>query len=286
MDTLPRRGHAIAVTENTRAQFRSKEWWSPTLGVRLPATERGLTSRCDAVLLAVPRAVISGATAAVLWGLPVPKSTTDLIEITVARGAPEVRRPGVRCRRRDLPPIFVLHSGGRALLSPAQLFVDLGAELALPWLVAFGDAAYRQQLMDESAVVRALAKSTGHRGIRRAREALALLDARAESPRESIVRAMLANAGLPRAVPQFEVCTSDGAFVARLDLAIVEHRIAIEYDGEYHLSPQRQAADAIRRQKLQMLGWWVVTLNREDAHDARRLTDRVSAAIRSRTSPP
>jgi hypothetical protein len=56
-----------------------------------------------------------------------------------------------------------------------------------------------------------------------------------------------------------------------VDLAIVGARIAIEYDGAHHLSVQRQARDALRRQQRQMAGWIVVTVNSRDIHDPHRL---------------
>lgn len=277
------RGSAISVNNITRSKFRSLDWWTPTSGVRLPSEQRELSDLCDATLLAVPQAVISGPTAAALWGLPMPLTTTQDIEITVPNEHPEIRRPGVHCRRRDIPPRSLTVLNGRPLLTPARLFVDFGRELQLAWLVAYGDAGLRAGLLDHRQIVRALAESRGHRGICRARQALTLLDARAESPRESIMRVLLVEVGIIHAVPQFVVTDKKGRFVARVDLGFVEERVAIEYDGAHHLTPQRQALDALRRQRLEMLGWLVVTVNREDIHRPQRLITRVRTALASRT---
>ena len=68
------------------------------------------------------------------------------------------------------------------------------------------------------------------RGAVRMRQAVALSDGRAESPPESRLRVLLALAGIP-AVPQHTVRDGSGQFVARVDLAYPDRRIAIEYDG-------------------------------------------------------
>ncbi len=273
------RGPAIAVTNESRAGFRGAQWWSPTSGVRLPDDRRELTDVCDAVLVAVPAAVFSGATAAKLWQVPIPIAMTKSIEISVPDAHIEIRRPGLRCRRRDIPSASITVLNGRPILTPARLFVDFGRELQLEWLVAFGDAALRAGLLCQPEIVRALAECTGHRGIVRARQALRLLDARAESPRESITRVILKQAGIDALEPQHEVFDENGVFVARVDLAVVDSRIAVEYDGVHHLTPEQQAKDAIRRQRLAMLGWLEVTLNSQDIHQPERLISRVRTAL-------
>ena len=279
-------GEAVAVTDETRKRYRNRQWWAPTFGVRLPTGRQALADRCDAILVAVPDAVISGGSAAALWDLPIPRSVTRQLEITVPDAHPLVRRRGVRCRRRDVPAHSVSRLEDRPVIAPARLFVDLGSELSLPWLVSLGDAAMNRGLLDERGIVHALAESTGHRGIRRAREALALLDPRAESPPESIVRVILHEAGIDYVHPQYVVTDRDGAFVARVDLALEDLRIAVEYDGAHHLTPEQQAIDAVRRQRLEMLGWMVITVNSHDIHQPGRLVGRVRAALSHRRQHP
>lgn len=275
-------GAAVVVTDTTRSRYRSRRWWTPTSGVRLPVDNRSLGDMCDALLLVVPDATFSGATAAQLWGLPIPTPLKDIIEITVPDAHVEIRRPGVRCRRRDIPSHSIKVKDSRPVIAPARVFVDLARDLDRAWLVAVGDAALRLGLIDKASIVRALAETRGHRGIRRAREALSMLDARAESPRESITRVRLVDAGILGLVSQYVVTDADGAFVARVDLALVDQRIAIEYDGGHHLTVDQQAKDAVRRQQLEMNGWLIVTVNSRDLHEPHRLERRVRAALTSR----
>jgi hypothetical protein len=65
------------------------------------------------------------------------------------------------------------------------------------------------------------------------RRVAALADPRAESPPESLVRVLLTLGGLPRPVPQYVILDQGGRFVARVDLAWPEVRLAGEYDGAY-----------------------------------------------------
>ena len=76
--------------------------------------------------LLLPGAVVSGRSAATLWGLPA-AGTGDPVELTVPAGAAPCAVPGVRVRRRALSPVDVtLRRGTRATTA-----VDLGR--ALPW---------------------------------------------------------------------------------------------------------------------------------------------------------
>jgi hypothetical protein len=89
------------------------------------------------------------------------------------------------------------------------------------------------------------------RGSRQAREVAALADGRAESPPETRLRLLVLRAGLPPPVAQFEV-RHRGRFVARVDCAYPEHRLAIEYDGLYHAGADQFVRD---RRRLNDLRW-------------------------------
>ena len=85
---------------------------------------------------------------------------------------------------------------------------------------------------------------------------IALADGRAESPMESRLRVRLVLAGLPRPQVQYEIRDDRGRFVARLDLAWVEQKVAAEYDGAWHalqLDRDRQRLNGITLEK-----WTVV----------------------------
>jgi len=105
-----------------------------------------------------------------------------------------------------------------------------------------------------------------------------MIDERAESVAESILRITLVSAGLPAPTPQVVIRTDDQAFIARADLAYVDERIVIEYDGSHHLTPDRHARDADRRHHLAMEGWLVVTITAADLRHPRRAVAKVAQA--------
>ncbi|MFD2349125.1 hypothetical protein ACFSTC_06615 [Nonomuraea ferruginea] len=92
----------------------------------------------------------------------------------------------------------------------------------------------------------------------RARDVLTLADRRAASPRESLLRMMLADCGLPRPAPQLRV-TLPGGRHACLDLGWEAYKVAVEYDGrEHHTTPADRRHDESRREELRGLGWRIV----------------------------
>ena len=61
-------------------------------------------------------------------------------------------------------------------------------------------------------------------------------------------------------MPQHEV-RDDGAFVARLDLAWPDRRVAVEYDGAHHRDPRQHSLDLARHNRLRALGWTVLQVD-------------------------
>lgn len=68
--------------------------------------------------------------------------------------------------------------------------------------------------------------------------------------------------GLPAPVTQHEVFDQDGRFVARLDMAWPDQRVAREYDSLRFHGPDRIEPDEERLQALERLGWDVEPLYR------------------------
>jgi very-short-patch-repair endonuclease len=64
-------------------------------------------------------------------------------------------------------------------------------------------------------------------------------------------------------VPQFRVFDAEG-FVARVDLAYPELRIAIEYDGLWHAERHAFLDDRRRLNRLVAAGWVVLHVTADD----------------------
>lgn len=275
---------ARLVDDRTRSQFE-RGYWKPSRGVRLPEDERGVIAKCEALDLVARRHVVfSSLTAVALWeGV---EDRSPAIEVTVGAEHPLIQRPHVVCRRRDLDDRDIAWVKGLAVTTPQRTFVDVARLLSLPRLVAVGDDFVRRGLCTRAQLEEVVQRMTGQRGVRRARQAIPLIDPRSESPRESIVRILLIERGFPPPTPQVDIFDAQGRFIARGDLVYERERIVIEYDGEHHLTRQTQAKDASRRSKLAVHDWLVVTVVAEDVSRPERLVAKVQAARDARARHP
>jgi len=109
-------------------------------------------------------------------------------------------------------------------------------------------------------------------GARLLGEVISLAEPLTGSPMETRLRLLLVDAGAPRPVAQHEVFDSRGRFVARVDLAYVRLRIAIEYEGDHHRERGQFQRDVARLNALRAAGWIVL---RFTADDVIRHPDRV-----------
>ena len=95
----------------------------------------------------------------------------------------------------------------------------------------------------------------------------------AESPPESVLRVHLHLAGMP-VVAQHWVMR-DGQVVARVDLALPDIRLAIEYDGQWHADPGQLGRDRSRLRELNQAGWYVHHVTREDLRNPDELVRNI-----------
>jgi Protein of unknown function (DUF559) len=201
----------------------------------------------DAVLRGVSAAWAHG----VSWA-----GIADPVEVALAHQRRVRPRAGLLVSGEQLEPDEIVPTGYGASTSVARTAFDLARRLPLPRAVAAMDALLRVGPGLTAEVERVVEAHPRARGRRQVIRALALADPRAESPRESMLRVALIGAGLPAPVPQFEVWEG-GRFVARLDLAWPEHRVAIEYDGAHHREQHQHSLDLGRHNQLRALGWTV-----------------------------
>lgn len=235
-------------------------------------------------------AVLSHVSAAVLHGLPVWAEQLGRVQVTRTAGRGK-RRGGVHVHVAPLLDDEVVELAGLAVTSLARTLVDLGRTLPLAQAVAAGDVALRRGLAVETLGL-SLAAAAGRPGVAVSRRALALLDARSESPWESCSRVVLHQLGLPPMSLQHEVRDEHGRFVARADFGWEEHRTLGEFDGrtkyEQLLRPGQSASDAVVEEKrredaVRDLGWQVVRWVRVDLERPFELRDRLLRAFRRGT---
>jgi very-short-patch-repair endonuclease len=120
----------------------------------------------------------------------------------------------------------------------------------------------------------------GRRGIRRACEALDLVDAGAESPRETWLRLVLMRAGFPRPQTQIPVYNEFGVLIAEVDMGWEEIKVAVEYEGDHHWRSRWQFGKDIRRFEAVTEAGWIDV--RVTAEDTPATVERRVAAARAR----
>lgn len=211
--------------------------------------------RCRAVGMILPsRAMITGRSAATVLGVRLAK-TDDPVEVLCHPTARLDRRQEITVRRLEHLPTRATPWKDTWLAPPFRMAFDLAARRSLHEGVAALDAACRAGLVDVAQWQKWLEGQHGH-GVVAVRAAAVLVDPRAESLPESVLRVVLRKAGF-EVVPQV-VVENQGRFVARVDLALVKWRIAIEYDGLWHAERGQFERDRARLNALRDAGWIVV----------------------------
>lgn len=242
----------------------------------------------------------SHVTAAIIWDIPLPFAVIEAEELHVSVLAPHraSKRSNVTSHQARTHLVTVrTHPGtGLRVSSPASTWASLGSVLRHPYdVVAAADAVVRIPRMPGGFAPRPDARTeplatlqaleacvrSGRRvGIDALRAALPRVRTGASSRTEVWTRLTLIDAGLPEPVLDYDVYDEHGIFVACLDMAYPELRIAIEYDGDQHRTdPAQWARDIDRLEALAALGWYVIRVSSDLLFQSpRELVRRVAAA--------
>jgi G:T-mismatch repair DNA endonuclease (very short patch repair protein) len=269
----------------TEGELRSAAWRRLFRGVYADADlvdSVGLRVT-GASLLVPPRAAFSGRTAAFLHGATELAEPDDPIEVSVPVGVRFGPVTGMRVRQVVLPDDDVTTVRRRRATNGLRTALDIARREPLLDAVPALDVLLARAIVSRRELVEVAAAQRRARGGLRAHRAVELSSPFAESQPESKVRVLLAEAGLV-AVPQHVVRDGDGRFVARVDLAFPEHRVAVEYDGAWHGRPGQLTEDRRRLNGLVAAGWTVVHVTAADLRDPAALIARVQALL-ARATP-
>jgi hypothetical protein len=220
---------------------------------RLGRRRHALAASASALLH--PGQVPSGASAAILHGLPVP-SVPRLPEVTCAQPGTLGRRAQVLVRGATLGSTDLTDWFGVSVTSIARTIVDLARHDDRSGLMA-ADAALRERLVCLAEILDVVARSAGWPGIRRAREVLELACALAESPLESITRLALHDARVPAPELQGIVADPELGKRYRVDFLWRERRLILEADGRVKYSGDELWREKRREMRLARLGFRV-----------------------------
>lgn len=248
-----------------------------------------------------PGQFLSHESAAALYHAPLPLvwnakgEIADLassdVHVSIYGSGPLPRGAGVRGHRDRTGLAIVTWLDGIPLTTPASTWASLG-QLSLGDVVALGDFFCRRwrdgmgrpdagkQPLATIAELRHAVEAGRRVGIVNLRRALELIREDSWSPRESQLRVLMWQWGLPEPDLNIDVFTDFGRFLGCVDLAYPQLKIAIEYHGQLHGA--QYAKDVERMAAMRAAGWIVIEVTSETLRSPETLMPRIRAAIASR----
>jgi hypothetical protein len=221
-----------------RTAVRSGTWVRLRTGVFVTAVDLAEVERTGrrpgldalAVLsgLARPTAVLSGPTAAWVWGLPRPRSEPPVVHLTDPHRWRRGR--GWSMTRAAVPDDEVTLRGAYPVTTAARTVVDLARTWPEVHAVAAVDAALLRGLATSEQLRAVLERQASVPSIPRAVRTVDMSDGRSESWLETCGRLTFDALGLPRYVPQVELWVR-GRLVKVADGWYPDAALAIEFDG-------------------------------------------------------
>ena len=258
----------------SEAEIRARvanSWHRVHEGVyRLPGVPRTWRGEVRAAVWAAgEEAAASHRTAAALYD--VPGRRTDIIEVTCRRWE-RARHPGIVVHeQRRLPPADVTEHEGIRVVTPEMLLVQLA------WLRPFPDfiemvihALRRRRLISYDSTRATFDRHArrGLRGVAALRNALERWNPQqrpTDSEMETLLLQAIRDHGLPEPELQHEITDERGRFVARVEGAFPQWRIAYDYDSmQEHLDEFQLARDSARRNRIAAAGWTLLTARHSD----------------------
>ncbi len=229
-------------------------------------------------------AALAGLSALWAHGVELAKSTAP-VDVILPPGNKARDRSHLRIRRALLPPGETVTLALGPTTSAARTAFDLARAGAPLDTVPQLDQLVRATGVTRTQVLAVSAAHPGTRWLSRVRPALDLVDPRAESVRESQLRVACMAAGLPRPVTQHIVRTAEGGFVARVDLAWPELRVALEYDGAHHDERDQVVRDRARANAIRRAGWTLLIVDASQFARRDEMLTMIRAVLRTAGSP-
>lgn len=268
----------------TRTQLRNPAWRPILRGVYADSdlhVDHGLKIRAAALVIP-PDAAITGRSAGWLWGARLAAADDPVDVVRSPR-----RRLGlaneIRVRTSPLPETDVQDKGELRVTTPLRTAWELALRLDLIEAVTYCDAMARLGRINAASLAAYVRDRPGQHGCRIADRVFSLVDSRSESPQESRLRVHMALAGLPTPIPQYEIHMA-GEFVARVDFAWPDVKVAVEYDGAWHADAGQLVRDRERLNRLQAAGWYVHHVTFRDMHNVERTIAEIRRVLARRNA--
>lgn len=181
---------------------------------------------------ALDRPVFSHASAALIHGLPdwrLPLRKVSVSEESTKSGS-RSSEIAIAHRVPDLTD-HITSVDGLLVTSPERTVTDVALTTKRDTSVSLADGALRSGLVSPDSLAASLENASGRHGIKRARDAMSLVDAKCESVAETLSRLTFLDHDLPIPETQVEIRNHHGVLVARVDFFWPEFGVIGECDG-------------------------------------------------------
>jgi hypothetical protein len=210
------------------------------------------------------RGVIAGIAAAAMHGAQWVDEAAP-VELIWRCGRPP---PGIVVRNERVDPDEIVDIAGLPITTPERTALDLARHAPRDTAVPCLDALARATDVTVSGVLPLLDRYRGTRGLWRSIEALRLMDGGSQSPRETLLRLALIDAGFP--APRTQFLVTDGNSRARIAMGYEVPMVGVEF------GPATPAF-------LVRLGWEMISA--EHAYNMHAIVYLVRAAVIERGYP-
>jgi hypothetical protein len=175
------------------------------------------------------------------------------------------RQKGLTIRMDRVAEDEITTVAGLPVTNPARTAFDVGRYGQRYDAIGRLDALMRSAPFRGDDVAMLAQRYGPVRGVRQLRELLPLVDAGAESLKESWLRLALIDRGLPAPETQIPILDEYGDTFAFVDMGWRAIKLAVEYDGDQHRTSRTQYVKDIRRiPKIGQGGWEVIRVVKED----------------------
>ena len=223
--------------------------------------------------------VVAGRAAAALHGARWIDATTPIDLIWQCGRPPD----GIVVRNERIDADEIVEIFGLPVTSIERTAMDLARHLPRDLAVRHLDALSAATDVKATDVALLEDRHPRARGLPRARIALDLMDGGAQSPKETWLRLVLIDAGLP--APRTQIRVSDGVSAAFIDMGYEEPMVGLDYEGKHHANDRGQYVyDIGRAELIERQGWTDIRVVAE--HSRQFILYRVREALRLRGWEP
>lgn len=209
------------------------------------------------------RAIVTGVAASAIHGAEWVAANTP-IEIVFhhSHSSPPA---GIVARNERIADDEITCVDGIPVTTLARTALDLGRHQPRDRAIARLDALMRAAPFSSEEVLLLAKRYRGARGVKRLKEALPLVDGGAASPRETWLRLVYIDGGLPKPATQIPIFDVDGTLLRTVDMGWEEFKVLSEYDGDQHRTDRLQYVKDLRViPKIERLGFIVDRVIKED----------------------